>query len=172
MPSISSAAATKNTTLLKVAVRCRALAEAERQRGRNIVRVNDNKEVVVLDPDLSKDYLDLLQNRTKERNYSFDYAFGPECSNSDVYRRCVFSTIAGVIQGLNATIFAYGSTGSGKTHTMVGTQNDPGLMVLSLHTIFDFIGKDNSPGDFEVTCSYVEVYNEGIWSLERIQSKE
>lgn len=165
MPSISSAATTKNTTTLTVAVRCRALTEGERQRGRDIVRVNGNKEVVVLDPDLSKDYLDLLQNRTKERNYSFDYAFGPECSNSDVYRRCVFSTIAGVIQGLNATIFAYGSTGSGKTHTMVGTQNDPGLMVLSLHTIFDFIRKDNSPGDFEVTCSYVEVYNEVIYDL-------
>ena len=36
---------------------------------------------MVLDPDLSKDYLDLLQNRTKERKYLFDYVFGPECSN-------------------------------------------------------------------------------------------
>lgn len=43
---------------------------------------------------------------------------------------------------------------------MVGTQDDPGLMVLSLHTIFDFIEKDDGPGDVEVTCSYLEVYNE------------
>lgn len=43
---------------------------------------------------------------------------------------------------------------------MVGTQNDPGLMVLSLHTIFDFIKKEDDSADFEVTCSYLEVYNE------------
>lgn len=49
---------------------------------------------------------------------------------------------------------------SGKTYTMVGTQSDPGLMVLSLHTIFDLIKKDKSADEFEVTCSYLEVYNE------------
>lgn len=49
---------------------------------------------------------------------------------------------------------------SGKTYTMVGTQDDPGLMVLSLKTIFDLIKKDNSCDQFEVTCSYLEVYNE------------
>lgn len=49
---------------------------------------------------------------------------------------------------------------SGKTYTMVGTRDDPGLMVLSLNTIFDLMEKDNSSDDFEVTCSYLEVYNE------------
>lgn len=39
------------------------------------------QEVLVLDPDLSKDYLDRIQNRTKEKKYCFDHAFGPECSN-------------------------------------------------------------------------------------------
>jgi kinesin family protein 18/19 len=37
--------------------------------------------VVVLDPDLSKDYLDRIQNRTKEKKYCFDHAFGPDCTN-------------------------------------------------------------------------------------------
>jgi hypothetical protein len=49
---------------------------------------------------------------------------------------------------------------SGKTYTMVGTQDDPGLMVVSLHTIFDLIKSDKSSDEFEVTCSYLEVYNE------------
>ena len=44
--------------------------------------------------------------------------------------------IPGVLRGLNATIFAYGATGSGKTHSMVGTPTDPGLMVLSMNDIF------------------------------------
>lgn len=51
---------------------------------------------------------------------------------------------------------------SGKTYTMVGTRKDPGLMVLSLHTIFDLIKKDKSSDIFEVSCSYLEVYNE-VW---------
>ncbi|GFP89232.1 3-ketoacyl-coa thiolase 5 peroxisomal [Phtheirospermum japonicum] len=59
--------------LEKVAVKCRPLTE--RERGRDIVRVQNNKEVLVLDPDISKDYLDRIQNRTKERRYTFDYAF-------------------------------------------------------------------------------------------------
>ncbi|KAK6128559.1 hypothetical protein DH2020_037703 [Rehmannia glutinosa] len=149
--------------LFEVAVKCRPLTA--RERGRDIVRVHNDKEVLVLDPDLSKDYLDRIQNRTKERKYTFDYAFGPNSSNLDVYKRSVRSTIAGVVQGLNATIFAYGSTGSGKTYTMVGTRDDPGLMVLSLNTIFDLIEKDHSSDNFQVTCSYLEVYNEVIYDL-------
>ncbi|KAH7846671.1 hypothetical protein Vadar_016834 [Vaccinium darrowii] len=162
MPSIR-APVTKKVTTLTVAVKCRPLTE--RERGRDIVRVANDKEVLVLDPDLSKDYLDRIQSRTKERKCHFDYAFGPECTNSDVYKRSISSVIAGVVQGLNATVFAYGSTGSGKTYTMVGTQDDPGLMVLSLHTIFDLIKKDTSSDGFGVSCSYLEVYNEVIYDL-------
>ncbi|XP_010518835.1 PREDICTED: kinesin-like protein KIN-8B [Tarenaya hassleriana] len=161
MPSIRAPAA-KKTTTLTVAVKCRPLMEKE--RGRDIVRVNDSKEVIVLDPDLSKDYLDRIQNRTKEKKYCFDHAFGPKSMNKDVYRS-ISSVISGVVHGLNATVFAYGSTGSGKTYTMVGTQNDPGLMVLSLNTIFDLIKSDKSSNEFEVTCSYLEVYNEVIYDL-------
>ncbi|GFZ18866.1 P-loop containing nucleoside triphosphate hydrolases superfamily protein [Actinidia rufa] len=92
----------------------------------------------------------------------------------DVYKRSISSIIAGVVQGLNATVFAYGSTGSiintvlhfsGKTYTMVGTRDDPGLMVLSLHTIFDLIKKDDSSDGFQVSCSYLEIYNEVIYDL-------
>ncbi|XP_020598093.1 kinesin-like protein KIN-8B [Phalaenopsis equestris] len=163
MPSIRAPASKKTATLL-VAVKCRPLTEAERRRSRSIIQVFDDKNVVVLDPDLSKDYLDRIQNRTKEKRYCFDHVFGHECTNSDVYKS-VRSTITGVIQGLNATVFAYGSTGSGKTYTMAGTQNDPGLMVLSLNTIFELIKTDKSSDNFEVSCSYLEVYNEVIYDL-------
>ncbi|KAI4327280.1 hypothetical protein L6164_019760 [Bauhinia variegata] len=162
MPSIRAPASKKATTLT-VAVKCRPLTEKD--RGRGIVKVFGNREVLVLDPDQSKDYLDRIQNRTKEKRYCFDYAFAPDCTNLDVYSHSVSSVISGVVQGLNATVFAYGSTGSGKTYTMVGTEDDPGLMVLSLHTIFDLIKKDKSSDEFEVTCSYLEVYNEVIYDL-------
>ncbi|VFQ70298.1 unnamed protein product [Cuscuta campestris] len=162
MPSIR-VPATKRTTTLTVAVKCRPSTEGESTRG--IIRILNEKEVLVLDPDLSKDYLERLRNNTKERRYSYDYAFGPNFNNVDVYKKSIQSTIAGVIQGLNATVFAYGATGSGKTYTMVGNKGDPGLMVLSLNTIFDLINKENSSDKFDVTCSYLEVYNEVIYDL-------
>ncbi|KAF2295716.1 hypothetical protein GH714_033707 [Hevea brasiliensis] len=139
MPSIR-APATKRTTTLTVAVKCRPLTEKE--RGRDIVRVNDNKEVIILDPDLSKDYLDRIQNRTRRRNI---VSITPLVL-IDVYKRGISSIVSGVVQGLNATIFAYGSTGS-------------------LHTIFALIKKDKSSDEFEVSCSYLEVYNEVIYDL-------
>lgn len=162
MPSIIAPGA-KKTTTLTVAVKCRPLRE--RERGRDIVRVIESKEVLILDPDLSKDYLDRVQNRTKEKNYCFDHAFGPESTNLEVYTKSISSIIPGIVQGLNVTVFAYGSTGSGKTYTMVGTKGDPGLMVLSLNTVFDLIKKDKRSDEFEVTCSYLEVYNEVIYDL-------
>ncbi len=43
---------------------------------------------------------------------------------------------------------------------MAGTLEDPGLMVLSLQSIFALISKQEAEYEFEVTCSYLEVYNE------------
>jgi hypothetical protein len=43
-----------------------------------------------------------------------------QARNSDVYMGSIQELAAGVTKGLNGTVFAYGSTGSGKTHTMVG----------------------------------------------------
>lgn len=155
----------KQTTTLLVAVKSRPLTAREQIKCRDILRVDDAKVVVVLDPDVSKEYLDRIQNRTKEKRYAFDFAFAAESKNRDVYAATIAPMIDGVIHGLNATIFAYGSTGSGKTYTMAGTPEDPGLMVLSLRTIFDLIAKEESVHDFEVTCSYLEVYNEVIYDL-------
>lgn len=59
--------------------------------------------------------------------------------------------------GLNGTVFAYGATGSGKTHTMVGTPSDPGLMVLSLEDIFRTVAADRSGAyDYDIQCTYIE----------------
>ncbi|KAM7251899.1 hypothetical protein ACFE04_023782 [Oxalis oulophora] len=168
MPSLIRAPSRKKTTTLTVAVKCRRLFnETADNRNREIVRVIDNKEVLlVLDPDYSSKYHHHHHNRIKQdKKYCFDYAFAPHSTNSDVYTQAICSVVSGVVQGLNATVFAYGSTGSGKTYTMVGTKDDPGLMVSSLNTIFNLIKEDKSADDFQVTCSYLEVYNEVIYDL-------
>ena len=72
----------------------------------------------------------------------------------------------GVLRGLNATVFAYGATGSGKTYTMVGSDSDPGLMLLSMRDIFQSIAKESEgSNNYDVTCSYCEVYNEQLYDL-------
>lgn len=62
---------------LSVAVRVRPILKSEQAGGnkRDIIRVIDGKIVVVLDPDEIKDYLDQVQNRTKEKKYTFDVAY-------------------------------------------------------------------------------------------------
>jgi len=44
--------------------------------------------------------------------------------------------IDAVLEGYNATIFAYGATGAGKTYTMMGTNSKPGIMFLAMNELF------------------------------------
>ena len=50
--------------------------------------------------------------------YAFDSVFGPDASSEEVYAATTPRLLNGVLEGFNATVFAYGATGSGKTHTM------------------------------------------------------
>ena len=70
-----------------------------------------------------------------------------------------------VIEGYNGTIFAYGQTGCGKTHTMLGTPEDPGIIPGCFKHIFSFIDGNTSGMKFLVRCSYLEIYNEEIHDL-------
>ncbi len=46
------------------------------------------------------------------------------------------SLIEGVTVGFNATVFAYGATGAGKTFTMLGSASEPGIMILTLRDLY------------------------------------
>ncbi|KAK0396629.1 hypothetical protein QR680_001793 [Steinernema hermaphroditum] len=66
-----------------------------------------------------------------------------------------------VVSGFNATVFAYGATGAGKTYTMIGTKENPGLMTLLTKSLYEKI----NPDEYTVYLSYLEVYNEVIRDL-------
>lgn len=76
-----------------------------------------------------------------------------------------------VLEGYNFTCFAYGMTGAGKTHTMLGdiyrmSTGEWGLCFLTVEWLFDLIKKQWSPSkEFEVKISYLEIYNEQVWDL-------
>jgi kinesin family protein 3/17 len=73
-----------------------------------------------------------------------------------------------VLEGYNGTIFAYGQTGTGKTHTMTGVEGDPnheGIMPRAFADIFESIKGDSNQTQFLVRASYLEIYNEEIRDL-------
>jgi len=137
----------------------------DRSLQKSILRVVNRDTVVVVDPDEEKAYLDQVQRRSKARRYTFDVAFGDNATNAEVYEATGRGLISAVVNGMNSTVFAYGSTGSGKTHTMIGNYDEPGMMFLSLVDIFDQIKSMEHDYEFEVKCSYLEVYNELIYDL-------
>ena len=85
--------------------------------------LGDNSNVVSIDS--SSTTLSLVSSRsatTQDQNFKFKFrkVLGPETSQTDVFDQCGAPTIAGVLEGYNATIMAYGQTGAGKTHTITG----------------------------------------------------
>ena len=76
---------------------------------------------------------------------------------------CVCLCVCGggqVLEGYHATVFAYGMTGSGKTHTMVGNSKDPGIIPLSFEQIFKQVVLNAETTDYSISISYLEIYCE------------
>ncbi|XP_036691216.1 kinesin-like protein KIF19 isoform X6 [Balaenoptera musculus] len=120
--------------------------------------------VVLMDP--MEDPDDILRaHRSREKSYLFDVAFDFTATQEMVYQATTKSLIEGVISGYNATVFAYGPTGCGKTYTMLGTDHEPGIYVRTLNDLFCAIEETSNDMEYEVSMSYLEIYNEMIRDL-------
>lgn len=87
--------------------------------------------------------------------------YGQYSTQEDVFNGAIVPIIDEVLQGFNCTVFAYGQTGTGKTHTMegeMGTGPQAGVIPRSLHMIFDKLTRTAS--EFSVRLSFLELYNE------------
>lgn len=78
--------------------------------------------VSVVDVDSKNNQIFLIRDDVKEqpKSFSFDCVFAPDALQSLIYEQSAFSLVENVLDGYNGTIFAYGQTGCGKTHTMMG----------------------------------------------------
>ncbi len=103
--------------------------------------------------------------REKEKSYAFDYAFSQDIGQDEIFQKTTKFLIEGVMTGFNATVFAYGSTGAGKTYTMMGEEYNDGVMLLSIQELFNQIDLVSSEQDYQLKISYIEVYNENIKDL-------
>ncbi|XP_027940532.1 kinesin-like protein KIN-7C, mitochondrial isoform X1 [Vigna unguiculata] len=96
--------------------------------------------------------------------YGFDKVFGPATTTRHVYDVAAQHVVSGAMEGINGTVFAYGVTSSGKTHTMHGEQKSPGIIPLAVKDVFGII--QETPGrEFLLRVSYLEIYNEVINDL-------
>ncbi|KAI8045579.1 hypothetical protein M5D96_001761 [Drosophila gunungcola] len=118
--------------------------------------------------------------KSRPRQYSYDH----HDSQEQVYKTTTAPLVRDVLNGLNAAVFAYGATGSGKTHTMLGpvprkkpqtadratatapydSTDDIGLMVRAIEDIFSHI-ESAEADSCRVSISYLEIYNELIRDL-------
>ncbi len=104
------------------------------------------------------------------KSFTFDAAYDEFSTQRAVYDETAYPLVDSVLNGYNGTIFAYGQTGCGKTHTMQGRPEPAelrGIVPNSFDHIFDFIqvASKTEKKTFLVRCSYLEIYNEEIRDL-------
>nr|KYP74285.1 Kinesin-like protein KIF22 [Cajanus cajan] len=112
-----------------------------------------------------------LKDPLTSRNecYQLDSFFGQEDNNvGQIFCREVSPFVPGIFSGCNATVFAYGATGSGKTYTMQGTDEQPGLMPLAMSMILSICRSTGSTAHI----SYYEVYMDRCYDLLEVKAKE
>ncbi|XP_044221314.1 kinesin heavy chain-like isoform X2 [Thunnus albacares] len=100
--------------------------------------------------------------------YVFDRVLPPITEQLQVYDTCAKQIVKDVLGGYNGTIFAYGQTSSGKTHTMEGKLHDPRLMGIIpriARDIFDHIYSMDENLEFHIKVSYFEIYLDKIRDL-------
>jgi kinesin family protein 18/19 len=103
--------------------------------------------------------------KVKDQVFAFDRIFDQTASQSDVYEGTTKGLLDSILDGYNATVFAYGATGCGKTHTITGTSQQPGIIFLTMQELFEKIQERSSEKVTEVSLSYLEIYNETIRDL-------
>ncbi|XP_004374503.2 kinesin-like protein KIF18B [Trichechus manatus latirostris] len=161
-----------STVQVVVRVRPPTPRELESQR-RPVVQVVD-EQVLVFDPEEPDGGFpglkwgsthDGSKKKGKDLKFVFDRVFGEAATQQDVFQYTTHSILDGFLQGYNCSVFAYGATGAGKTHTMLGREGDPGIMYLTTMELYRRLEALQEEKQFEVLINYQEVYNEQIHDL-------
>ncbi|KAG8473685.1 hypothetical protein CXB51_035987 [Gossypium anomalum] len=143
--------ASRSGDSISVTIRFRPLNEREFQRGDEIAWYADGDKIV-------------RNEYNPATAYAFDRVFGPHATSQEVYEIAAKPVVKAAMEGVNGTVFAYGVTSSGKTHTMHGDHNAPGIIPLAIKDVFSII--QDTPGrEFLLRVSYLEIYNEVINDL-------
>ena len=152
-------------------VRCRPLNSRELELNANCIEI-------------SKDQKSIKLKNNNERNYTYDKIFSSETDQKTIFNEIGLPLVKKFLAGYNSTIFAYGQTGAGKTHTIIGPleslfddkNENFGLIPNILNFLFEKkeeainIIKESTKEklekvDYTLTCSCIEIYNEQLIDL-------
>lgn len=143
-----------NECNIKVVCRFRPLNDAEEKAG---------SKFIIKFPPNSEDCVNI-----SGKIYMYDKVFKPNATQEKVYTEATKAIVKDVLMGYNGTIFAYGQTSSGKTHTMEGVLGDPfqqGIIPRIINDIFNHIYSMDENIEFHIKVSYFEIYLDKIRDL-------
>lgn len=164
---------TNNGRNMQVVLRVRPSSRVE-QKHRSIIRVADSN-TIIFDPDEVDD--EFASQRTKHTHradkksvsknstMTFDQVFNAQATNDDIFVFAMRPLIQSVLNGYNCSAFVYGATGAGKTFTMLGSEQVPGITYLTMKDLFEQIIANNDERKYKIGISYLEVYNEQVMNL-------
>jgi hypothetical protein len=93
--------------------------------------------------------------------------------NQILYEKSVKSFIKdAIVKGVSTTVFAYGQTNSGKTYSMMGFDDEPGIIPQSIDDVFNYIRESEDGKEYLLRVSYLEIYNETIRDLLNPEQKD
>ncbi|XP_053788647.1 kinesin-like protein KIF27 [Vidua chalybeata] len=146
---------------VKVAVRVRPLLSKEILHNHQVcVRLVQNAKQVII----GKDHV-----------FTFDFVFGKNSTQEEVYAVCIKPLLVSLTEGYNATVFAYGQTGSGKTYTIGGDHiasvaaDERGIIPRAIQELFHHISEHRNI-NFRVKVSYIEVYKDELRDLLELET--
>ncbi|XP_078093208.1 kinesin-like protein KIF18A [Mustelus asterias] len=160
---------------VSVVVRIRPQNRREQESNRHAVVEAVDENVLVFDPkaDTNDDVFsgtrfrdrEMPHRKNKDLKFVFDRVFNETSTQQEVFEFTTKPILEGVLNGYNCSVFAYGATGSGKTHTMLGSADQPGVMYHTMVELYERIEEMKDEKICEVAVSYLEVYNEQIQDL-------
>ncbi|KAJ0401980.1 hypothetical protein ATCC90586_008917 [Pythium insidiosum] len=159
---------------VKVCVRVRPLNAKERQeQTKNCLRLAASPDGLSSPGEAHSQPQQLIVG--KDRAFTFDAVFGVDTAQHQVFRAAVEPLVDCFMQGYNATVLAYGQTGTGKTHTMTGDAGDPkggarsdeqqGIIPRVVRAIFAKMQDAQQRTEFTLRVEYIEIYNEELRDL-------
>ena len=150
------------TPLIQVVVRCRPLFGKEIREARN----------QIVDCDVRRGEVRIDNPKTPgdpPKQFTFDGVYDHTSTQKEIFEGCALPIVRAAIEGYNGTIFCYGQTGTGKTHTMEGKdepENERGLIPNTFETVFgDIDALEAANKNFLVRASFLEIYNEEVRDL-------
>ncbi|KAK2820343.1 hypothetical protein Q5P01_023302 [Channa striata] len=150
--------ANKKTSRVRVAVRLRPYMGKQDEKGEGpCVRGLDSQNLEIIN----------WRNAMETVKYHFDVFHDEKTTQQEVFVSSVKPILPHILNGQNASVFAYGPTGAGKTHTMLGSSEQLGVIPHAVQEVFSLVkAKDVEDGwDYSIGMSYLEIYNEKVLDL-------